>query len=169
MTGNHSPILRTSPRWSTTDFRVIVSRCFVCRHRRLVRRPISFRFVIRLTRPMSAVVSRTGLRTPSRHIRQRNESNCPARRPLQWRRRRTPRSTATSLEWAAAASVCVRLVPENEFGISEQEPKPNRRHDNQADRRDEIPKAILGHRQRYRDRTTPQLNSLVKLDADAAG
>jgi hypothetical protein len=27
----------------------------------------------------------------------------------------------------------------------------------------------LGHRQRYRDRTTPQLNSLVKLDADAAG
>jgi hypothetical protein len=63
----------------------------------------------------------------------------------------------------------VRLVPENEFGISEQEPKPDRRHDNQADRRDEIPKAILGHRQRYRDRTTPQLNSLVKLDADAAG
>src|SRR6266403_6204450 len=58
---------------------------------------------------------------------------------------------------------CVRLVPENEFGISEQESKPNRRHDNQADRRDEIPKAILGHRQRYRDRTTPQLNSLVKL------
>src|SRR5260370_42612212 len=64
---------------------------------------------------------------------------------------------------------CVRLVPENEFGISEQEPKPNRRHDNQADRRDEIPKAILGHRQRYRDRTTPQLNSLINLDADAAG
>jgi hypothetical protein len=63
----------------------------------------------------------------------------------------------------------VRLVPENEFGISEQEPKPDRRHDNQADRRDEIPKAILGHRQRYRDRTTPQLNSLVKLDVDAAG
>ena len=63
----------------------------------------------------------------------------------------------------------VRLLPENEFGVSEQEPKPNRSHDNQADRRDEIPKAILGHRQRYRDRTTPQLNSLVKLDADAAG
>ena len=63
----------------------------------------------------------------------------------------------------------VRLVPENEFGISEQQPKPNRSHDNQADRRDEIPKAILSHRQRYRDRTTPQLNSLVKLDADAAG
>ena len=63
----------------------------------------------------------------------------------------------------------VRLVPENEFGISEQEPKPDRRHDNQADRRDEIPKAILGHRQRYRDRTTPQLNSLINLDADAAG
>jgi hypothetical protein len=73
------------------------------------------------------------------------------------------------LEWAAAASVRVRLVPENEFGISEQEPKPDRRHDNQAGRRDEIPKAILGHRQRYRDRTTPQLNSLVKLDASAAG
>ena len=61
------------------------------------------------------------------------------------------------------------VVPENEFGISEQEPKPDRRHDNQADRRDEIPKAILGHRQRYRDRTTPQLNSLINLDADAAG
>jgi hypothetical protein len=61
------------------------------------------------------------------------------------------------------------LVPENEFGISEQEPKPDHRHGNQADRRDEIPKAILGHRQRYRDRTTPQLNLLVKLDADAAG
>jgi hypothetical protein len=28
----------------------------------------------------------------------------------------------------------VRLVPENEFGISEQEPKPDRRHDNQAHR-----------------------------------
>jgi hypothetical protein len=27
----------------------------------------------------------------------------------------------------------------------------------------------LGHRQRYRDRTTPQLYSPVKLDADAAG
>jgi hypothetical protein len=39
------------------------------------------------------------------------------------------------------------LVPENEFGISEQEPKPDRRHDNQADHRDEIPKAVLRHRQ----------------------
>src|SRR5713226_2338728 len=68
---------------------------------------------------------------------------------LQWRHRRAPRSTATSLEWAAAASVLFRLVPENEFGISEQKPKPDRRHDNQGDRRDEIPKAILGHRQRY--------------------
>jgi len=62
-----------------------------------------------------------------------------------------------------------RSVPENEFGIGEQEPKPDRRNDNQADRRDEIPKAILGHRRRYRDRTKPQLNSPVKLDADAAG
>jgi hypothetical protein len=43
--------------------------------------------------------------------------------------------------------VFVRLVPENEFGICEQEPKPDRSHDNQADRRDEIPKAILDHRQ----------------------
>jgi hypothetical protein len=60
-------------------------------------------------------------------------------------------------------------VPENEFGISEQEPKPDRRHDNQADLRDEMQKAILGHLQRYRDRTTQQQNSLVKLDADAAG
>jgi hypothetical protein len=28
-------------------------------------------------------------------------------------------------------------------------------------------RCVIG--QRYRDRTTPQLNSLVKLDADAAG
>jgi len=41
-----------------------------------------------------------------------------------------------------------RSVPENEFGIGEQEPKPGRRYDNQGDRRDEIPKALLRHRQR---------------------
>src|SRR5258707_8820009 len=99
---------------------------------------------------------RGGRETNSPAVPVQSSQSEPARRPLQWRRRQTLRSTATSLEWAAAASVCVRLVPENEFGISEQEPKPDRRHDNQADRRDEIPKAILGHRQRYRDRTTPQ-------------
>src|SRR2546429_9451131 len=42
--------------------------------------------------------------------------------------------------------ICVRPVPENEFGIGEQEPKPDRRHDYQGDRRDKIPKALLRHR-----------------------
>jgi hypothetical protein len=42
----------------------------------------------------------------------------------------------------------VRSVPENKFGVSEQEPKPGRRYDNQGDRRDKIPKALLRHRQR---------------------
>jgi len=39
----------------------------------------------------------------------------------------------------------VPSVPENKFGVSEQEPKPDRRYDNQGDRRDKIPKALLRH------------------------
>ena len=39
------------------------------------------------------------------------------------------------------------LVPENEIGISEEEPKPNGRDDNQRDSRDKIPTALLRHRQ----------------------
>jgi hypothetical protein len=48
-------------------------------------------------------------------------------------------------------------VSENKLGISEQEPKPGRRHDNQGERRDKIPKALLRHRQN--DIVTTQLRN----------
>ena len=38
------------------------------------------------------------------------------------------------------------LVPENEIGISKEEPKPSGRHDNQRDSRDKSPKALMRHR-----------------------